>query len=59
MIRRLLALFGWRVTYVCAWGEYSRRYDSIDLQMLRPIHENMSVAPPWAQLKLKRDSRHD
>lgn len=54
MARRLLALFGLRIAYVCGWGEYSRRYDSIDAAMLRPIHRHMSVAPPWARMKLAR-----
>lgn len=29
--------------------EWSRRYDSLDRQATRPIHKNMSVAPPWAK----------
>lgn len=28
------------------WG---CRYDSIDRVMMRPIHKDMSVAPPWAK----------
>jgi hypothetical protein len=54
MGKRLLALFGLRIIYVCEWGAYSHRYDSIDLQMQRPIHRAMSVAPPWARMKLTR-----
>jgi cytochrome c peroxidase len=35
---------------------WSGRYDSIDASALRPIHSNMSVAPPWAR-KLNRKNR--
>lgn len=28
---------------------WSARYDSIDRAMARPIHKEMSVAPPWAK----------
>lgn len=28
---------------------WSARYDVIDFNMGRPIHSNMSVAPPWAK----------
>lgn len=51
MIKWILSLFGLRVIYVCEWGEYDCRYDSIDHQMMRPIHSQMSVAPPWAKQK--------
>jgi hypothetical protein len=54
MIRRLLALFGLRIVYVCAWGVYSHRYDGLDFHMCRPIHQGMSVAPPWAKLRIVR-----
>lgn len=53
MSRWLLGLIGLRIVYVCEWGEFSHRYDSIDRAMARPIHENMSVAPPWAKLRLR------
>lgn len=34
---------------------WSSRYDSVDRAMQRPIHRNMSVAPPWAtRLRLPR-----
>jgi hypothetical protein len=54
VIRKILALFGLRVVYVSDWGSRSRRYDSIDRQMGRPIHKRMSVAPPWARLRIER-----
>lgn len=54
MIRCLLALFGLRIVYVCDWGVYSHRYDGLDSHMDRPIHQGMSVAPPWAKLRIER-----
>lgn len=56
MLRRLLALLGYRIEYVCDWGVYAHRYDGIDRHMNRPIHQGMSVAPPWAQLRITRIS---
>lgn len=52
MTRRLLALLGLRIVYVCEWGTYDHRYDGIDHTMSRPIHKDMSVAPPWAKLRI-------
>lgn len=49
MIRTLLSWFGWEIVYVCSWGTYSRRYCMDDVNMNRPIHKDMSVAPPWAK----------
>ena len=57
MIRRLLALFGYRVEYRCHWGVYSHRYDGIDHAMGRPIHKAMSVSPPWAKRFIVRESK--
>lgn len=41
------------------WGlanrEWTRRYDATDRAMSRPIHEGMTVAPPWAK-KIRVDS---
>ena len=54
MIRKILALFGLRVVYVSDWGTHSHRYDSIDRHMGRPIHKDMTVAPPWATLRIER-----
>ena len=44
-----LALLGKRLIYVCDWGTYEVRYDWTDIQMSRPIHRGMAVAPPWAK----------
>jgi len=49
MIRKILKLFGYEIKYICEWGIYSHRYDGIDHTMCRPIHKDMSVAPPWAK----------
>lgn len=54
MIRWLLSLFGYKIVYVSEFGVHDSRYDSIDEQMGRPIHKDMSVAPPWAKAKLER-----
>lgn len=55
-MRKLLALFGLRIEYICEWGAYAHRYDSIDHHMGRPIHKDMSVAPPWATMRIVRAS---
>lgn len=57
IIRRLLALFGWRVEYVSEWGTHEFRYDSLDYQAGRPIHKDMSVAPPWAKRRIVRATK--
>lgn len=49
MIERIARLFGFRCVYVCEWGEYAHRYDYLDHVQTRPIHKDMSVAPPWAK----------
>jgi len=54
MIRKLLAYFGYRIEYVCEWGVYQLRYDYLDYAMTRPIHKDMSVAPPWAKRRIVR-----
>lgn len=54
MIRKLLEFLGYRVEYVCEWGVYDFRYDGIDRHMCRPIHKDMSVAPPWAKRRIVR-----
>lgn len=51
-MRRLLRLFGFKIVYVCEFGEFDCRYDSLDRMMGRPIHTDMSVAPPWAKRKI-------
>lgn len=52
--RDIIGWFGWRVEYVCEWGVFSHRYDSIDHMMGRPMHEKMTVAPPWAKSRIVR-----
>lgn len=52
MFRRILDFFGFDIIYFCEWGEYTHRYDGIDYTMGRPIHKNMSIAPPWAKIKI-------
>lgn len=54
MIRRLLAVFGYRIEYVCEWDVYEFRYDGLDRHAGRPIHPEMGVAPPWAHRRLVR-----
>lgn len=54
MIDKLLSVFGFRIVYVCEWGTYDSRYDGVDHAMCRPIRKDMSVAPPWARLKIVR-----
>jgi len=53
MTQFLLRLMSLRLVYVCTWGTYEYRYDSIDAISMRPIHRYMSVAPPWAKPKLE------
>lgn len=50
-----MSLFGKRV-YVTlkddpmfGLRQWDDRYDGIDRAMMRPIHKDMSVAPPWAK----------
>ncbi len=45
---------GFHVVYVCGWGVFEHRYDSLDRQMHRPIHRDMSTAPPWAKMRIVR-----
>ncbi len=54
MLSSFLKLLGLKLVYVCEWGQYDSLYDSIDRMMGRPIHEDMSVAPPWARMKIVR-----
>lgn len=49
MIDGILRKLGFTVRYVCEWGEYESRYDYLDHVQTRPIHKDMSVAPPWAK----------
>lgn len=52
MIDKILGFFGYKTEYYCEWGIYSHRYDGIDFTMSRPIHKQMSVAPPWAKSRI-------
>lgn len=62
MIRWLLGLFGYEIVYVARWVAggaayevtYASRYDALDAQMGRPIHSDMRVAPPWAEMRIRR-----
>ena len=54
MIRWMLGIFGYRIVYVSEFGTHDTRYDSLDAMMGRPVHENMSVAPPWAGMRIVR-----
>lgn len=56
MLQFILKLFGFRIVYVCDWGVYESRYDSIDRMSGRPIHSDMSVAPPWAKIRITKDT---
>ena len=37
-----------KIMYICPWGIYSKKYDGMDMNASKPIHEDMSIAPPWA-----------
>lgn len=52
MLTWFLKLFGYKIVYVSEYGVHDHRYDSIDRHMGRPIHKDMSVAPPWARLTI-------
>lgn len=52
MIDWFFRLFNRKIVYVCDWGTYDTRYDSLDFQMGRPIHPDMKNAPPWAKMRI-------
>lgn len=52
MINTILKIFNYKVVYICSWGIYESRYSTIDYWAQRPIHPDVSVAPPWAAFKL-------
>lgn len=54
IIALVFSWFGRELYYECSWGDYDHRYDAIDRMMQRPIHENMSVAPPWARMRMRK-----
>lgn len=53
-MRKLLNWLGFNIQYVHAWGTWSTRYNGQDAAMCRPIHPNMSVAPPSAKRIITR-----
>lgn len=55
--RKTLNLFGYDIQYICNWGKYTHRYDTCDYWAGRPIHRDMSVAPPWAKLTIIKTNR--
>ena len=57
MFRRLIEAVGYRVIYQSELGIHSHRYSGIDHTMNRPIHQDMSVAPPWAKLRIVKRSK--
>ena len=54
MIDRILRAFRFSVEYVSEFGGHASRSDATDYAMGRPIHLNMSVAPPWAKRQITR-----
>lgn len=54
VIAWLARKLGFQVVYVCEWGVYEHRYNYLDRQMQRPIHRDMSTAPPWAKRRIVR-----
>lgn len=54
---RLLRRIGFNVEYVSGFGVHASRYDGTDYAMGRPIHPDMSVAPPWAKRRIARATK--
>lgn len=54
MLNWILSWFGYKIVYQSEYGTHDSRYDSADYQMGRPIHRDMSVAPPWAKMRIVR-----
>jgi hypothetical protein len=54
MIRSILEFLGFQITYVHRWGTWTHCYSAVDFAMDRPIHRNMSVAPPGAKMVISR-----
>lgn len=48
MLRFLLRQVGIGIEYRSNFGTHLYRYDILDRITMRPIHREMSVAPPWA-----------
>lgn len=57
MVDWLLRKLGFTVEYVSEFGVHSARYDSTDYNSGRPIHPNMSAAPPWAVRRITRNRK--
>jgi len=53
-MRRILELLGLEVVYVHRCGEWKHRYNGADFAMGRPVHRNMSVAPPGAKMVIRK-----
>jgi hypothetical protein len=49
-----LRKMGYKISYECEWGSYKYRYDYLDFAQSRPVHKDMSVAPPWAKRVVRR-----
>ena len=54
LFRNILGKFGYKIQYTYDSKIWDYKYDDIDYAMGRPIHYNMSVAPPWAKRIFKR-----
>lgn len=54
MIRKILGLFGYEIVYVHEWGEWKTCYSQADHAMSRPVHKNMSVAPPGSRMEIRK-----
>lgn len=52
ILRLALACFGYKIVYSCEWGSFDYLYSVEDVMSCRPCHPDMSVAPPWSELKL-------
>jgi hypothetical protein len=48
MLRFLLRQVGIGIEYRSNFGTHLYRYGVLDRITMRPIHREMSVAPPWA-----------
>lgn len=58
MIKWLLDFLGLERVYISEWGEKKYRYDYLDHVQTRPIHKDMSVAPPWAKAVIRKTHEH-
>lgn len=58
MLNAILNIFGYKIVYIYNSKEYESRYDSLDYQAGRPIHEDMSTAHPYAITKIVKKTNH-